>query len=171
MGKAGTALCDGAMTRSLMTLLPLAAGAAGLLAGGALLSFSAFVMPALRTLPTPAAVRAMQAINDRAPRSALMLPLLGSAVLGTVTGVLAVAGRLPGDRALLVTGAGLAVAAFAVTAGYHVPRNDALGRVDAASTAGSSAWAGYAPGWTSLNHVRVALLLASGTCLVAGAAA
>lgn len=158
-----------AMTRHLLSILPLAAGAAGLLAGGALFSFSAFVMPALRDLPPPTGVRAMQAINDRAPRSLLMVPLLGSAALGTVTGALALAGRLAGDQALVLTGAGLAVAAFAVTVGYHVPRNEALGRLDAGGDAATAAWPGYARGWTVMNHVRVSLLLASGTCLVAGA--
>lgn len=151
------------------TLLPLAAGAAGLLAGGALFSFSTFVMPALKDLPTSTAVHAMQAINTRAPRSLLMLPLLGSPALGALVGGLTLADRLPGDRRLLLAGAALSVAAFAVTATFHVPRNNRLAALDHGSTAAADYWAVYLPTWTRMNHVRVALLLASGVCLALGA--
>ena len=148
-------------------LLPIAAGAAGLLAGGALFSFSTFVMPALRDLPAAEGVAAMQRINERAPRSLLMLPLLGSPAAGALVGVLAIADRIPGDRALLATGAALSVAAFAVTAGYHVPRNNRLAALGPSAEA-VAYWAEYAPAWTRMNHVRTALLLASGTALLLG---
>lgn len=159
----------GGMVRHLLTALPLAAGAAGILAGGALFSFSAFVVAALQDLPAAEGARAMQAINDRAPRSALMVPLLGSAAAGAAVGALALADRLPGDRVLLGAGAALAVAGFAVTAGYHVPRNDALAALDAGTPAAAAYWPRYVQGWTRMNHLRVGLLLVSGVCLVLGA--
>ena len=51
-----------------------------LVAGGALFAFSSFVMPALRSVDAHTAITSMQAINVEAPRSALMLPLVGSAL-------------------------------------------------------------------------------------------
>lgn len=154
---------------NLSSLLASAAGAAGLLAGGALFAFSSFVMPALRDLPTETAVRAMQSINDWAPRSVLMVPLMGSPALGALVGGLALADRLPGDRRLLLAGAALSVVAFAVTAAYHVPRNNQLATLAPGTPEAAAYWQTYLGEWTRMNHVRVALLLASGVSLWLGA--
>jgi uncharacterized membrane protein len=101
------------------------------------------------------------------------VPLLVSGVGSVVVGAWALAsihGSSHGStRALLVAGAAAGVAAFAVTAAYHVPRNNALDRVDAGSAAAASAWSDYAPGWVTMNHVRTTLSLASAALLVAGA--
>ena len=75
--------------------------------GGALFSFSTFVMQALGRLEPADGVRAMQRINEEAPRGLLMLPLLVSPLGSVVVGVLAVTGwgvegtTLVGDRGLL----------------------------------------------------------------------
>ena len=45
---------------------------------------------------------------------------------------------------------------MAITAAYHVPRNDALMSVDAAGTDATAAWRDYAGPWVRLNHVRAA---------------
>lgn len=135
--------------------------------GGVLFAFSAFVMPGLRRIPVPAAVRAMQAINLAAPRSALMVPLLGSALGSLVVGIRAVAARDASNRTLLVLGAAAGLAAFVVTATFHIPRNDALARLDPDAAGTVGAWLRYASQWTLGNHVRAALALAAaGTMLV-----
>lgn len=84
--------------------------AAGTL-GGTLFAFSTFVMPALDALPSGQAIEAMQAINDRAPRSLLMVPLAGSAAGSLATGLLALwpgaanrARLLAGSAAILADG-------------------------------------------------------------------
>ena len=136
--------------------------------GGVLFGFSSFVMPALNRLPAADAVRTMQAINATAPRG-LALPLVGSALGSVVVGGWALAGTSGATRTLLVAGAATGLCAFAVTAAYHVPRNNALDRVTAASAAAQAAWDGYEPGWVAMNHVRTALSLASAALLVAGA--
>lgn len=140
-----------------------AATTAGI-SGGVLFAFSALVMPSLRRLPAADAVRAMQAINLQAPRSAIMIPLVGSVLACAIVGAGAlVAPRAPG-RPLLLTGAVVGIAVFAITAAYHVPRNDALASVDPAGPEGASAWAAFEPGWTAWNHVRAgaaALLVAA----------
>ena len=122
----------------------LATAAASGVMGGVLFGFSSFVMPALRRLPASQAVATMQAMNRTAPR-ALGLPLV---VSGPATA---------------------AVAAFAITAGYHVPRNNRLDTVDATSAAAASAWGSFVPGWVSMNHVRTALSLVSSCLVLAGA--
>ena len=111
------------------------AAASGVL-GGVLFGFSSFVMPALRRLPASQAVATMQAFNRTAPR-ALGVPLVVSGPGTAVVAAWALARADAPDaaRALLVTGAVTAVAAFAITAGYHVPRNNRLDTVDAASDA------------------------------------
>lgn len=138
------------------TLTGLAALGAGLVAG-VLLAFSAFVMRGLDALDPAAAIAAMQQINLRAPRAGLMVPLMGTLVLCLVLAVLAVVSLASGSsrRAWLVlTGSLLYLVAFGVTAGYHVPRNDALALVDPLAAGAAQVWHAYAGPWLLLNHVR-----------------
>jgi uncharacterized membrane protein len=146
------------------------AAASGVM-GGVLFAFSSFVMPALRRLPETDAVAAMQAINVAAPR-ALGLPLLVSGAGSAAVGIWVVSrGDSPmAAKVLLVSGAVTAVTALAITAGYHVPRNNALDAVDAASRSAAGAWDAYYPGWVAMNHVRTALSLASAAFVIAGVA-
>lgn len=153
-----------------MTFLRLAAYAAAAatgISGGVLFAFSALVMPSLRQLPVADAVRTMQAINLQAPRSAFMVPLLGSVLACAVVGIRALVGpRVPG-RGLLLAGAAVGIAVFAITAAYHVPRNNALALVDPAGSEVTSAWADFEPGWTAWNHVRAAAGLVAAALLIA----
>jgi uncharacterized membrane protein len=110
----------------------------------------------------------MQAINVAAPRG-LGVPLLVSGLGSVVVGGWALARTSGSTRALLVAGAAAGVTAFAITAAYHVPRNNALDRVDAQSSAVTEAWRAYAPGWVAMNHVRTALSLSSAALLLAAA--
>ncbi len=156
------------MDNTLMRTITLATALGSGVMGGVLFGFSSFVMPGLNRLPAGDAVRAMQAFNLTAPRG-LGVPLLLSGVGSVVVGAWALGSSHGSTRALLVAGAAAGVAAFAVTAAYHVPRNNALDRVDAASAAAVSAWSDYEPGWVAMNHVRTTLSLASAALLVAGA--
>jgi len=136
-----------------------------LVAGGAFFAFFSFVMPALRSVDTHTAIASMQAINVEAPRSALMLPLIGSALTALSAGIWASISR-PNGWVLEVVGCVGVLVSFAVTAIYHVPRNDAFASVSATDAA---AWASYEAGWTMWNHVRVALYLLSGIVLAVAA--
>lgn len=137
-----------------------------LVAGGALFAFSSFVMPALRSVDAHTAITSMQAINVEAPRSALMLPLVGSALTAIAAGIWASISRPDGWVLAVVGCVGGVLASFAVTASYHVPRNDAFASVSATDAA---AWASYEAGWTMWNHVRVGLYLLSGIVLAVAA--
>lgn len=50
---------------------------------------------------------------------------------------------------------------IALTAVYHVPRNDALAAVDPAGAGASGHWTRYVVGWTRWNHLRTAAPLAA----------
>jgi len=153
---------------NLTRTLALTTALASAVTGGSLFAFSTFVMPALRRLPVGQALPAMQAINVEAPRGLLMLPLIGSAVGCVAVGAVALVRAQTPGRGWLVVGAVAGIAAFAVTAVYHVPRNDALAGVDPTSADAAARWLDYAVGWTRWNHVRTALALASAIALVAG---
>lgn len=75
----------------------------------------------------------------------------------------------PDGQALLLTGALAGLASMALTAGYHVPRNDALALLDPQAAGSAAAWTHYAAGWTRLNSVRSGLALLSAVALVGGA--
>ena len=156
------------MDNTLIRTITLATALGTGVMGGVLFGFSSFVMPALNRLPASEAVRTMQAINVTAPRG-LGVPLVVSGLGSVVVGGWALASTDGWTRALLVGGAAAGVAAFAVTAAYHVPRNNALDQVEADSSAAVAAWSDYEPGWVAMNHVRTALSLVAAGLLVAGA--
>ena len=91
----------------------------------------------------------MQGINRAAPKSApFMVVFLGGALLSVGLGTVA-ATRLekPGVAYLLV-GSILNVIGGFVTAAFHVPRNDALARIEPDTTGAGRAWTEYARTWT-----------------------
>jgi uncharacterized membrane protein len=149
--------------------LSLATAFGSVVTGGTLFGFSAFVLPALRRLPTAEAVSAMQAINVQAPRSVLMLPLVGSALGSAAIVVLALVRSDTPNRGWLLAGAAAGLLTFVITAVYHVPHNDAFARLDPAASAAATAWRHYIGGWAWWNHARTATALMSGVVLVAGA--
>ena len=133
---------------------------------GVFFAFSAFVMKALGRLPVPQAVAAMQAINAAAPAPAFMAVLFGTA-LACVALVLASL-FVWGERFavyLLVGGALYLICAIGPTAVYHVPRNEALARVEPHDPDAASRWSRYLAGWTAWNHLRFAGALAASAAL------
>ncbi|MTD14332.1 DUF1772 domain-containing protein [Nakamurella sp. YIM 132087] len=127
--------------------------------GGSFFVFSSTVMPALGRLPDAEGLRAMQRINELAPRSLLMLPLAGAALVGAAAAITAgLDGTAPGRIAAIIGGA-CGLASGLITASYHVPRNNALGRMSDDAT-GLAAWRRYRPGWTRWNSARAAVAVA-----------
>ena len=132
-------------------------------AGGVFFAFSTYVMPALHRLAPAQAVAAMQAVNVAAvvpfttvqgAPAVLSVALIVDAVLdwrGTASALIVAAG--------VVYLAGL----IALTGAYHVPRNNALDRVDAAGAEAPAAWRHFVDPWIRGNHVRaLAGVLAAG---------
>ena len=134
--------------------------------GGVFFAFSSFVMPALRRLPDTHGLPAMQAINRAAPTPLFMTAFLGTGAVCVGLGISALT-RLgePGARYQLI-GSALYLASIVVTAAYHVPKNDALDRVDPASAGAAETWRQYLTGWIAWNHVRTLTCIAGAVTLV-----
>jgi uncharacterized membrane protein len=143
-----------------------AAVASGLVAG-VFFAFSTFVMPALRRLPARQGIAAMQSINVTVITPLFMLALFGTAV---VCGVLAVISLLHWSEAparLVFAGAiTYVLGTTLVTMAYHVPRNDALDRVDPNAGDAPAKWSTFFAEWTHMNHVRTISALAACICFV-----
>ncbi len=111
-------------------------------------------------------IAAMQSINVAAVTPAFMAALFGTAL---ACGALAVWALLAWDERfapyLLVGGALYLVGTILLTIAYHVPRNQALARVEPHSADAESHWRRYHLGWTAWNHVRAAAALAAAATL------
>jgi uncharacterized membrane protein len=133
---------------------------------GVFFAFSAFVMKALARLPAEQGVAAMQAINVAAVTPTFLAALFGTAV---ACGALAVSAIFAWDERfapyLLVGSALYLVGTILLTIAYHVPRNEALARVEPHSADAESHWTRYLSGWTAWNHARATAALAAATTL------
>jgi len=136
------------------------------LVGGVFFAFSSFVMPALARLSPPDGIRAMQSINITAVRPPLMTALFGTAVLAIALAIVR-----SGQPWMLAGAALYVVGVIGVTIVAHVPRNDALARVDAVAPGAEDAWRQYLTGWRRWNHVRWITGVASSTAFLIAAVA
>ncbi len=153
------------MNGFLFVLTLLAALGCAMMAG-VFFAFSTFVMKALAHLPAEQGIAAMQAINVAAVTFAFMAALFGTAV---ACGALAVWALFAWDERfapyLLVGSLLYLVGTIVLTIAYHVPRNDALARVEPHSADAESHWTRYLSGWTAWNHVRAGTALAAAATL------
>jgi uncharacterized membrane protein len=135
--------------------LTLAAAVGCGLNGGVFFAFSTFVMQGLARLRASEGAAAMQAINITAVTPLFMTALFGTGLLCLVLVVwgLAVLDE-PYAGWLIAAGAIYVIGEIALTVGYHVPRNNALARVDPESEEGARVWRTYLVEWTRANHVR-----------------
>ena len=148
--------------------LSLAGGVGAALSAGVFFAFSTFVMRALGRLPGRQGLTAMQAINEAAPNGWLMGLLFGTAAL-CVASIASTLGHLGETGAgARLAGAALFLVAIALTAGYHVPHNDALARLDPDAPASLAAWARYLRDWTTWNHLRTGASAAGAIALLLG---
>jgi uncharacterized membrane protein len=122
--------------------------------GGVFFAFSTFVMSGLSRLRPADGIAAMQRINEDAPKPAFMTLFLGTAAVCAVLAVSSV-GRL-GDApaGYELAGSVLYLVCILLTGVYHVPRNNALARVDPESPDGAATWRRYLAEWVRWNHVR-----------------
>ena len=148
------------MSPLLLILTTLAALGCAALAG-VFIAFSTLVMRALGRVPAPQGILAMQEINRAALTPAFMVLFLGTTLL---CGLLTVSFLVWGSGSallLLAGGVTFLVGAFGLTAGYHVPRNNALDALDPSRADAVSRWTSYRRGWTRWNHVRGCASLAA----------
>ena len=146
------------------TALILVALVAAAVSAGAFFAFSNFVMPALGRLPAANGAAAMQAVNVAAPSPTFVAAIVGAGLLGVPVAVAQLDQLGETGVLLLVGGAVLSLASFAITITLNVPRNDALDRVDAASVPGQQYWRRYLVTWTRANTARTLTSIASVAC-------
>jgi uncharacterized membrane protein len=150
----------------LLFALTLAAAVASGLVGGVFFAFSNFVMKALGRLRPSEGAAAMQSINITVINPLFMTALFGTGLLSLVLIGWGFADLdEPYAGWLIAAGVTYLVGIIATTGGYHVPRNNALARVDPASEEGARVWRTYLVEWTRMNHVRTAAGLASAALL------
>ncbi|MGC0423266.1 DUF1772 domain-containing protein [Embleya sp. AB8] len=134
--------------------------------GGVFFGFSSFVMAGLGRLPAAQGAAAMRSINVKAVTPPFMAGLFGTALLCVGLGITAIVSwREAYAGYLLAGGLSYLIGAIGLTAGYHVPRNDALARVEPNSEAEDRLWAAYRTDWTRWNHVRALSAIAAAACL------
>jgi uncharacterized membrane protein len=154
------------MMNSYVFVLTLLAALGCAIVAGVFFAFSAFVMKALGSLPAKQGIAAMQAINVAAVTFAFMAALFGTAA---ACGTLAVWALFAWDERfapyLLVGSALYLIGTILLTIAYHVPRNEALARVEPHSVEAESHWRRYLSGWTAWNHLRAAAALAAAATL------
>jgi uncharacterized membrane protein len=148
----------------LFPLTVVAAVGCGLIAG-VFYAFSVMVMRSLARLPTQHGIAAMQAINAAALRPAFLWVFSGTAA---VCAAVVVGCLIDWDDASpypVVGGLLYLAGSFGLTVGYHVPRNEALDRIEPSSPDAAGHWSRYAREWTTGNHVRAVAALAAAALL------
>jgi uncharacterized membrane protein len=157
------------MNRYVVLCTLLAAIGSGVMAGF-FYGFSNVVMGALRRIPAPSGIAAMQSINVVVLNPLFFVLFFGTALLGLVLGVAALvdgAGASAADPAdggltlALVGGLVYLVGVIGVTMARNVPMNDRLAAVDANCPEGAEVWNDYVRRWTTWNHVRTVGALVS----------
>jgi uncharacterized membrane protein len=133
---------------------------------GVFFAFSAFVMKGLSRLPAAQGIAAMQSINVAAVTPAFMTALFGTAVACVALAVFALFRLDESFAVYLLAGSALyVVGTIVMTITYHVPRNEALARIEPHSEGAEAHWARYLADWTAWNHVRAAAALAAAAAL------
>ena len=153
---------SGGWERGLALVAAIGAGTSA----GVFFAFSTFVMSGLGIAGPAEGLAAMQGINRAAPRPPLVALLLGTAAASVVLAV-ANLGDLGSSAAARyeLAGALLFLTALVVTRAYHIPRNDALSRLDAGDPASAGAWRAYHARWTAWNHARTLACAAAAVVL------
>jgi uncharacterized membrane protein len=144
----------------LFPLTVFAALGCGLIAG-VFYAFSVMVMRSLARLPAQHGIAAMQAINAAALRPVFLGVFTGTAALCAAVVVGAVVDWDDASPYLVAGGLLYLVGSFGLTVGYHVPRNEALDRVEPSNPDAAGHWGRYVREWTTGNHVRGLAALAA----------
>ncbi len=152
----------------LFMLTLFAALGSGLMAG-VFFAFSVSVMKALARLPPAEGMAAMQAINVAILNPLFLGVFLGTAVTSTLVIIAALMQWHTPDTVYLLTGGVLYLAGtFLVTAGFNVPKNEALAAIAPAHPDSATLWTDYLASWTVWNHIRtVAALIATALFTIA----
>jgi len=142
------------------------AAIASAVVGGVFYAFSSFVMAALRRLNPEEGMTAMQAINITAVQPGLMVPFFGTTLMHIAVAITAIMNWEDGVSYWLLVGSlSFIIATFALTAIYHVPRNNTLADTHVGDSNALHVWQRYLVEWTRGNHLRAAASMVAATAL------
>lgn len=129
---------------------------------GVFFTFSSFMMQALHRLPAAQGIAAMQSINATIATPLFVLALLGTAASSLVLAMVSVTRLSEPDAPLVLAGSMLyLVGCMMVTIRYHIPRNQALDRLDPGAASSAAQWNQFVPRWIAVNHVRTLAAVAA----------
>jgi uncharacterized membrane protein len=149
----------------LFVLTLLTALGCGVIAG-VLFAFSSFVMKGLGRLPPAQGIASMQSVNAAALTPAFMTALFGTAAACLAVIICSILSWHAPYAGYLLSGSLLyLLGAIGLTITFHVPRNQALDRVQPDSPDAGGHWDRYVTTWTAGNHVRAAAALAAAATL------
>jgi uncharacterized membrane protein len=139
---------------------------AGLMAG-LFFVFSDFLMRVLDRRPPREAIATMQSINELIVNPLFLLFLVGTALAGLFLAGYSLLSLDGPERTWLVAG-GLTyvLGAIILTGAYHIPRNDALDKVDPNSADAAAKWSNYLSEWLPVHHLRTLATVVSMACFV-----
>jgi uncharacterized membrane protein len=136
------------------------------LVAGFFFAFSTCVMKALARQPAAQGLAAMQSINVMVLNPLCMGAIFGTGVACLVLVVMSLVDwGEPYAVYLLVGGLIYLAGVILLTIAYHVPRNEALAKLDPNSADAASYWNRYVKSWTAANHVRTVAPLATAALL------
>lgn len=138
---------------NLPDVLAAASALLGAAIAGVYFGFSLLVMPGLARTPDGAALRAMQQIN-RSIRPVFLLLFVGSALVALASAIAEALSWSGVVSAWRIAGDVLIIAHFFITAGFNIPRNNAVDRLSPDDAADQRTWRTIARQWTVGNHVR-----------------
>lgn len=154
------------MTASTAVWTLLGLGAA--MVGGVFLTFSDFIMRALRQTAPTGAIEAMQQINRTVYRSVFLSTFM-LLVPASATLTLWHLFTRQGDILLMLGTALYLIGTFVTTAAVNVPLNKRLDALEASSPTARDYWPTYAHRWLRWNHLRTATSLLAAACWLLGA--
>lgn len=156
------------MSESVLAALVFFAALGSGLVAGLFFAFSVVVMRALRALPPPHGIAAMQSINVVVLNPWFFSAFFGTGAISVVLAVLALLRwNAPGARYLLAGGLLYFLGTILVTIAYNVPLNNRLAATGAHDPAAGDVWMRYLSTWTAWNHVRTGASLAASACFMA----
>jgi uncharacterized membrane protein len=152
---------------SAVVVLVAASATGAALSAGAFFAFSTFVMPGLGSRRSERGVAAMQAIDAKVVNPLFMTALFGPSLLLLGLGAYGLANLGEAYAPYLLAAAVVyLLGSTGLTFGFHVPRNNALSRLDPDGAEAAAMWATYLPEWTHWNHLRTAASLAAAALLI-----
>lgn len=148
---------------TLLTIATVVAIVCSALIGGIFFAFSNFIMKALERVPSAEGIRAMQTINVTVLNPGFLGVFMGTAVVGLILAIAAIAGWGSAHSPYLL-GGGVAYigGTWLVTGIGNVPLNNKLAVVKPDDAESAEVWEQYVQNWVRLNTQRAgAALLAA----------